>query len=126
MNKAKPLLLGCVLVALLWAALIRVAAADDSGKDVFEEQCAECHSVLKDKNKKGPSLFGVVGRKSGSIDGYAYSDAMRSANLVWTPENLDQYLTYPRKMVPGTKMKYDGLEARNERSALIQYLGNIQ
>jgi cytochrome c len=126
MKKAKNLLQGCVLVGLLWAALIRVAAADDSGKDVFEEQCAECHSVLKDKNKKGPSLFGVVGRKSGSVDGYEYSDAMKSANLVWTPENLDQYLTYPRKMVPGTKMKYDGLDPKNQRSALIQYLSNIQ
>ncbi|MBI1285012.1 MAG: c-type cytochrome [Thiobacillus sp.] len=126
MKKAKNLLRGCVLVGLLWAALIRVAPADDSGKDVFEEQCAECHSVLKDKNKKGPSLFGVVGRKSGSVDGYEYSDAMKSANLVWTQEDLDQYLTYPRKMVPGTKMKYDGLEARNQRSALIQYLGNIK
>jgi cytochrome c len=109
------------------AALAGVAHAGDAkrGANVFEEQCAECHSLKPGKAKKGPSLFGLLGRGAASQADYAYSDAMKSSALTWTPTSLDAYLIYPRKYVPGTKMKYDGLASVSDRADLIQYLGGV-
>ena len=92
------------------------------GADVFETQCAECHSAKPGRNKKGPSLFGVVGRPAASVADYAYSEAMRANAQTWTPERLDAYLVYPRKVVPGTKMKFDGLDDTRDRADLIAFL----
>ena len=74
------------------------------------------------KNKKGPSLFGVIGRKSASIADFKYSDAMRSLNVVWTVDKIDAYITKPKEVVPGGKMKYDGLANAKARDDLLAYL----
>jgi len=112
-------------VSLIYVGLIHAAPAGDpeAGNDVFASECSDCHSVRQGKNKKGPSLFGVVGRQSASIPDYKYSDSMRSYNVVWTPEKLDAYITNPKAVVPGTKMKkYDGLANPKARADVIAYL----
>ena len=116
--------------ALLLATWLPFQAAQANegggrGKSVFEEQCAEYHSVKQGKNKKGPSLFGVIGRTASSQDDYGSSEGMKGSGLTWTPDKLDSYLVYPRKMVSGTKMKYDGLSDSAARAELIQYLSHI-
>lgn len=113
-----------ILIALLLAVSGGHALAADAkhGADVFAENCAECHSVKEGKNKKGPSLFGVVGRKAGTVADVAYSDAMKQSGISWTPDKLDAYVTDPRKAVPGGKMKFDGLPNAAERADLIAYL----
>jgi cytochrome c len=63
------------------------AAADVAGGDVFATECAECHSVREGKNKKGPSLFGVVGRKAATVPDASYSDALKASGITWTPDN---------------------------------------
>lgn len=118
-----------VLLALLAGAWPVAADAADpdpaAGQAVFKTQCAICHSPLEGKNMVGPSLFGIVGRKSGSIEGFHYSAANKSADITWTPQVLDKYLTAPREVVPGTIMTYAGLKDDEKRADVIAYLGTL-
>lgn len=88
--------------------------------------CKACHSPDKGVNKIGPSLFGVVGRTSGSVAGYNYSAANKSGHIVWTPQVLFTYLQNPRKFLPGTKMTYAGLADPQKRANIIAYLGTLK
>lgn len=111
---------------LLALAGIQAGAAGNAaaGARVFEEECAECHTTTG-KNKKGPSLRGIIGRKAGSQPGFAdYSEPVKNSNLVWTAEELDKYLTKPKQFSPSIKMKYDGLDDSKSRADLIEYLGS--
>lgn len=105
------------------SALPALAGDADAGKDVFKQECAECHTTKEGKNKKGPSLFGIVGRNAGSIADYNYSDALKNAKWVWTEDKLHWYLSQPaRQANPGTKMKYSGLDNAKQLDDLISYL----
>jgi cytochrome c len=121
-----------VIIGLLAAASLagtQAWAAGDAkkGVDTFAEECGDCHSTIPGKNKKGPSLNGVVGRKSGSlVDFGGYSDAMKQAGITWTPEKIEAYITQPRKIVPGGKMKYDGLDEAAARADVIAYLLSVK
>jgi len=111
-----------------WAVASPLALAGDAnaGKDVFKSECAECHTVKEGRNKKGPSLFGIVGRKAGSVTDYEYSDALKQSPWTWTPQQLHTYLSQPAKQAnPGTKMKYDGLTDAKQLDDLISYLDTL-
>lgn len=111
--------LGCYAASALPAR----AGDADAGKDVFKQECSECHTVKEGKNKKGPSLFGIVGRNAGSLSGFDYSDALKNAKWVWTEDKLHWYLSQPAKQAnPGTKMKYSGLDNPKQLDDLISYL----
>lgn len=114
------------LLALLLAAGSLGAVAAESGQDEFDEYCSVCHSVVAGKVKVGPSLGGVVGRKAGSAEGFAYSDALKASGLTWSPETLDQWITNPAKLVPGTKMTFAGEGDADSRRALIEYLQTVK
>ena len=88
--------------------------------------CKACHSPDKGVNKIGPSLFGVVGRTSGSVPGYNYSAANKQGHIVWTPQVLFAYLQNPRKYLPGTKMTYAGMADPQKRANIIAYLGTLK
>ncbi len=109
------------LIPLLGAPLAHSADADHGAK-VFAEECAECHSAKPGKNKKGPTLFGVSGRGAAGVPDYVYSDAMKGSGVIWTADKLDAYIAAPRKLVPGCKMKYDGLGDAAARADLIEFL----
>ncbi len=87
--------------------------------------CQTCHSGDAGVNKIGPSLHGIVGRHSGSIPGYAYSDANKNSGIVWTPEKLFQYLEAPQRVVPGTKMSFAGFPDPQTRADVIAYLKTL-
>jgi cytochrome c len=111
-----------------WLLAPLPAAAGDAkaGQDVFKSECAECHAVAQGRNKKGPSLFGIVGRKSGSLPDYNYSDALKTIGWTWTPDQLHTYLSQPAKQAnPGTKMKYDGLDNAKDIDDLLSYLATL-
>jgi cytochrome c len=97
----------------------------ESGEDVYKK-CRACHEVGPDaKNKVGPSLNGLFGRKAGTIEGFAYSEANKKAGAdgwVWTEENLGKYLIDPRAAMPGNKMAFAGLKDAQDRADVIAYL----
>ena len=71
----------------------------------------------------GPTLTGVNGRKAGTVASFAgYSDAMKASGITWTPEKIDAYITAPKKVVPGGKMKYDGLGDAQGRADVIAFV----
>ena len=112
-------------VATLALGIASHQALADAGADVFADNCAVCHSPDAGTNKLGPSLFGVVGRKAGSVADYAYAPAMKNAGLTWDTATLDKYVTDPQSVVPGTKMLFPGIKSADDRKALIQYLATL-
>ena len=98
------------------------ATAEVSGEKSFAK-CAACHKVEKGApNGVGPNLHGIVGKAVASVDGFAYSTAMKAKGGVWDEATLDAYLENPRKVVPGTKMAFAGINNAEERKALIGWL----
>jgi cytochrome c len=91
------------------------------GRQVFA-RCAACHDLNTGATVLGPSLKGIVGRPAGAIAGYPYSPALRGADLVWSPANLDAYIASPTRLVPGTQMAFAGLPDAADRADLIAWL----
>ena len=93
-----------------------------SGEKIFKK-CAACHSVVKGgKNKIGPALYNVVGRKVGGVSDYKYSKALAEYDKSWTLEELNGFLLKPSKWIKGTKMAYAGLRKEKDRASVIKYL----
>ncbi len=94
----------------------------DNGKKVFVK-CQACHSVEKDISKIGPSLYGVFGRKSGTLASFSnYTEAMKTANITWEKKTLSEFLKAPRSYVPNTLMIFPGLNNDKEIDDLLTYL----
>src|SRR5689334_20977422 len=121
-------LLAAVTFFSATAVLALQANAADlaAGKSVFNANCSICHSVQPGKNMVGPSLFGIMGRKTGSVPGFHYSPANQNANITWDPATLDKYLQSPRSVIPGTIMTYAGVKDDTKRSDLVAYLGTLR
>ena len=93
-----------------------------SGEKIFKK-CAACHSIVKGgKNKIGPALYNVVGRKVGDIADYKYSKALAAYDKEWSFEELNGFLIKPSKWIKGTKMAYAGLRKESDRASVIKYL----
>ena len=93
-----------------------------SGEKIFKK-CAACHSIVQGgKNKIGPALYNVVGRKVGGVSDYKYSKALASYDKSWTFEELNGFLLKPAKWIKGTKMAYAGLRKEKDRASIIKYL----
>jgi len=112
------------LFAMLGAAQ---AQTNDGGAQIaYNNACRTCHSMREGDHRLGPSLYGVVGRKAGSIEGFAFSSAMRSANIVWDEKTLDQFIADPEKVVHGNGMKpFGGIDDPKQRGEIIAYLKTI-
>ena len=123
----RALAVGAGLIALAASASAQDAAGGDpnAGEEVFKK-CRACHDVGPNaKNKVGPILTGIVGRPAGTIPGFSYSEANKSAGakgLVWTEDVMFQYLEDPRKFMPNTKMAFVGLKDPKDRKDVIAYL----
>lgn len=100
-----------------------VAAMDATrGAKVFKK-CTSCHTSEKGGNNgTGPNLYGIVGSNAAQTGDFKYSSALKSANLNWTYEDLDGFLTRPSKYVKGTNMSFVGLKKEADRAAVIEYL----
>lgn len=122
---------GSLGVSLMFATLFHVAQTfAGDGDPVAGERlfglCKGCHEIGEGaRNKVGPHLDGIIGRKAGSIEGFTYSRAMRQAGqagLVWDAANLSTYLQKPRDFIAGNRMSFRGLAGETERADLVAYL----
>ena len=101
------------------AALAQDAAA---GKTSFNK-CMACHAIGEGaKNKVGPELNGIDGRKSGTAEGYSYSDANKNSGITWNKEQFLDYIKDPRVKIPGTKMIFAGIKNEKEATDLWAFV----
>lgn len=121
-------LIAAAVTALAISGTAAMAAGTPAdGEKTFKRSCGACHVAAKDGPKRlGPPLFGVIGRKAGSVDGFRYSEANKKSDVTWTPEVLDKYLVDPKKFMPGTNMAFAGLKKDDERADLIAYLETLK
>ena len=114
----------------VWVALICFLALPGSGqaqnaergKDLFERRCTGCHAL--DKDKEGPRLRGVYGRRSGRVPSFQYSEALKAAHITWDATSLEKWLTDPEKLVPDSDMAFQ-LARPEERADIIAYLKQL-
>lgn len=112
----------CALFCALLAQVASAQAASPAalpGEQIYS-RCVACHALAYDRI--GPRHCGLLGRRAGSVPGFAYSPAMKNSGLTWDEKTLDRFLTHPMQAVPGTTMTYDGISDAKERAALITYL----
>jgi cytochrome c len=116
-----------VIAGLLLAGSATGALAADpaAGEKIFKSQCGICHAVVAGENRIGPTLFGVVGRRAGSVPGFNYTADHKKLGIAWDAATLDKYLANPRAMVPDTSMVYAGLKDDAERADLVAYLETL-
>ena len=116
-----------IAFALTAAALATPALAQDAarGAKVFEE-CRACHTTDGSTTGVGPSLRGVVGRKSGTAEDFRYSPAMKRADITWSKQTLDAFIADPQKIVPANRMPYSGLADAKSRADVIEYLQTLK
>jgi cytochrome c len=103
------------------AAGTQLSGNPASGERIFH-QCMTCHSAAQGVNRVGPSLYGVIGRHSGSVPGFNYSDANKNSGITWSEQELFTYLENPQRTVPGTRMAFAGLRNPQQRADVIAYL----
>jgi len=111
------------VLGLMGLSTVSYAQDAENGAKVFKK-CMACHAI-DDKNKIGPSLKGIVGRKAATVEGFKYSDAMlakAAEGVVWDEATLTAYLPDPKAFVPGTKMVFPGLKKPEEVTDLIAFL----
>jgi cytochrome c len=116
-------------------ALIVIAAATaapalaqdaDAGKSSFNK-CLACHAVGDGaKNKVGPVLNGLDGRKSGTVEGYSYSDANKNSGITWNKDVFLEYIKDPKAKIPGTRMVFAGIKNEKEAGGLWAYLAQFE
>lgn len=103
-------------------AVMMANAEESAGAKVFSK-CSSCHSIEKGgATGIGPNLYGVLGKQHGAVAGFAYSDALKSIAEPWSFENMDAWLTSPRRYADGTKMSFAGLSKAEDRANVIAYL----
>ena len=109
-------------VAVVMSAAAALAQDIEAGQTSFKK-CQVCHDVGEAaKNKIGPILNGLDGRKSGSIDGYSYSDANKNSGITWSETTFKEYINDPRAKIPDTKMVFPGIKNEKEAGDLWAYL----
>ncbi|MEO8242193.1 MAG: cytochrome c family protein [bacterium] len=101
------------------------AAADAAAGEKTFGKCKACHKI-DGTNATGPHLNGVVGRPRGSVDGFSYSDGMKSVNTPWTEEEIYDFIKKPKDYVPGTKMSFAGLPEPKDRANVVAYLATLK
>merc|ERR1712048_383293 len=105
---------------------VEVPAGDvKKGAKLFKGKCAQCHTIEKGGLvKQGPPLWGLIGRQSGTVDGFAYSEANKNSGIIWSDKHLFEYLINPKKYMPGTKMVFAGIKKDKERADLIAFMAS--
>jgi cytochrome c len=112
---------GIAFLAIV-CALWKLGAAGLPGKELFERRCTGCHAV--DRDKAGPRLSGVFGRRAGAVASFTYSESLRKSGVIWDRATLDRWLANPESVAPDNEMPFRLADER-ERAAIIEYLRQI-
>ena len=89
----------------------------ESGAKIFKAKCATCHTCNEGgPNKQGPNLFGVIGRQSGQVSGFKYTDANKGSGITWSNQTMFDYLENPKKYIKGTNMAFPGFKKEQDRA----------
>ncbi len=111
---------------ILGSATAAAAAQDRAAGETAFKKCMACHEIGENaKNKIGPELNGLDGRKTGSAPGYSYSEANKNSGLTWNEDNFLEYIKDPRAKVPGTKMFFPGIKNETEAKNLWAYISQF-
>ena len=97
-------------------------AADVKRGEKVYRKCKACHFVDREKNRVGPYLVGIIGRKAGSVEGFRYSKAMKASGIVWDEKSIDEFLVKPKQYIPGNKMIFPALKKEKDRQDVIAYI----
>lgn len=123
--KAANIIAAAVLFTLPLISLARADGDVAAGEQSFKK-CMACHAIgAGAKNKVGPELNGLNGRKAGTAPDYSYSDANKKSGITWNKETFEKYITDPRAMIPGTKMIFPGIKSDKERDNLWAYISQF-
>lgn len=99
------------------------AAQADEGQLHYNNHCRTCHSLNEGDHRLGPSLFEMIGRKAGSLDGYRYSSAFTNSDLIWDNDTMDAFLADPDLVIPGNNMNpFQSIAEPEVRRAIIEWL----
>lgn len=124
MNNRKSVVATALVGALCFAGAAFADADVKKGEKVFKK-CKACHFADVEKNKAGPTLLGVFGRVSGTLEDFKFSAPMVDAAITWDEETMDEFLTKPKDMIKGTKMTFAGLKKEKDRVNVIAYLKEV-
>ena len=116
---------GAVVAVITGFATQASAQSGDAakGQRVFNQQCRACHTLEKGgAQPTGPNLHGVFGRKAGTAEGFAFSEAMVKSGIVWDDKTMAEYNRDPKGKVPGTKMVFNGVKQQGQLDDLVAYL----
>jgi len=114
-----------VIIASSAAATAALAQDAEAGKASFNK-CLACHAIGEGaKNKVGPELNGIDGRKSGTAADYNYSDANKNSGITWNEAQFKEYIKDPKAKIPGTKMTFAGIKSETEAANLWAYLASF-
>lgn len=116
-----------VLAATAVVLSSSAALAQDvaNGEDVFKK-CRACHAVGENaKNLVGPLLNGIVGRKSGTVEGFPYSEANKNSGVTWDKATFLKYIKDPKAFMPGNKMAFAGIKDEADAGDLFAYLAQF-
>jgi len=117
-----------VIAAVILTASTGVTLAQDveAGESSFKK-CMPCHDIGDDaKNKVGPELNGLDGRKAGTADGFNYSDGNKNSGITWSEATFKEYIKDPRAKVPGTKMIFPGVKNEKEVNNLWAFVSQFK
>lgn len=117
-----------MIVGGVWfaAAALHTTAWAQDGAALFKKNCQTCHSIEKGApTRQGPPLYGVIGRAAGTVEGFKYSDGLKAAGWVWTAEKIDEWITFPKKMIRDTFMNYRQADPEI-RKAIIAYIATLK
>lgn len=124
-NPTPKLLIAAAFLAATSFAATANAQDIAAGKTVFNK-CLPCHSIGEGaKNKVGPELNGLDGRKSGTAPGYSYSEANKNSGITWNEKEFKEYIKAPKAKIPGTKMSFAGLSKQSEIDNLWAYVSQF-
>ena len=115
------------LVVIASSSVASAALAQDAaaGKTAFNK-CLPCHAIGEGaKNKVGPELNGLDGRKSGTVPDYNYSDANKNSGITWNEAVFKEYIKDPKAKIQGTKMTFAGIKSENEINNLWAYVSSF-